>query len=349
MKRLSIPIRGACIVAALSLLPCQAMAQENVKKAFNEFLSSKITINLKLSSRKDPATGRLVSQCNLYDFVAPESKRDLIDKICNAFEKDRDVAYWSLIQGAHSSKQEVWNLLYGDDPNNYITVGDKEGYSVVAMNVLDGKDHRYSYAMEWRDQPYNSVITGTLMILYGKMPNQKTTYSFPNTGDSIVSWSVDVGDKYNDRLEMNGKDSITWNVNGKKYSIPYSGKLDQSTISAIASKQDSIFRLIRPYLGNDSLVDQTLIMNHIGNTASSTSTEIWLSMFNNLRSMFNDNSSPSMRSSIVPQIVSLCRKADGKLTKREKKLCTESILDMKKQTKDKFQLGLLDEALDYLK
>lgn len=98
-----------------------------------------------------------------------------------------------------------------------------------------------------------------------------------------------------------------------------------------------------------STANQSIITQDLGNTDSDLATQAWLSAFNSFKNMYMDDHQSTTRNTVVPQIVSLCKRADKGLTKLEKNLCIESLCDMKKQTKDKFQIGLLDEAIDYMK
>lgn len=309
-------IFSVCVIfAAIMTLSMESFAQDNVKKSLNCFISDeRISFTNTTSELKDLKTNRLKSMCNVYKFSIPKSKIYYFDDIYKAFEKDHDVAYWSVRQDASSIKHEAWNLAYGED-NAYITVGALNNQNVLAMNVIDKMDstYRYSYVLEWINDSYSKKINGAVMFLYGKIPNKKVIASSQNS------------QLFNKNYKIDG-DTITYTINGKEYKIGIP-KLDKNMAKQLENINDYEF--------ND-------------NANNEDTTVGWLSKFNVLKNIYKGDES-TLSYSIVARINDLCKHSGKLLSARKKLLCIDSLEEMKQKTKDKFQKGLLDEAIDYLK
>jgi hypothetical protein len=73
-----------------------------------------------------------------------------------------------------------------------------------------------------------------------------------------------------------------------------------------------------------------------------------LTKFNVMKNKYKGNDE-TLSSTIAASMVELCKNNARLLNKDEKKLCISSLQEMQKKTKDKFQKGLLEEAMNYLK
>jgi hypothetical protein len=323
-------IFGACMLFTTVILPIKTFAQDNVKKSLNDFITSDdAKFTNKISEIKDPKTNRLLSMCNVYKFSIPPkiNPMDIFESIYNAFEKDHDMAYWTLRQDANSPQKETNNMIYGDD-GNYITIGVSANQNVLAMNVVDKIDstHRYSYILEWmKDEKTHNTI-GDVIFLYGKIPQKnisKQESLNPQNLSEIKEFYLQ--DKNHLKYNIEG-DSLFFEENGKKQYV------------------------LIPNLNYDKFENTIKMRNYDidGNNENDKTTVGWLSKFNVLKNMYSGNES-SLSSSIVARMVDLCKRSKNMLNIREKSLCIESIQEMKQKTKDKFQKGLLDEAIDYLK
>lgn len=310
--------------ATAIVLSTNAFAQNNVKKSLDNFISNRnIKFTSKISETKDPVSNKLISKCNIYKFTMPSKDNPItyFDNIYNAFEKDKDLAYWSIRQDANTPDRETWNIIYGND-GEYITIGESDSKNVLAMNVIDRNDTtcRYSYILEWMTDKKENHIVGDIMFLYGKMPNKKKSklgiLGFPFFDDRESHDTKINGTRIND-------DTLFYNIDGKQQSmiIP---KLKYGTLKNRLMTDDS------DYEDNDS--DNT--------------TAGWLSKFGVLTNMYGGNG--ILSSSIVSKIVDLCKRSKGVISPKEKTLCIDRLREMKQKTKDKFQKGLIDEAIDYL-
>lgn len=309
---------SACIIfAAIVALPINIIAQDNVKASLKAFISNDdIKFTSKISEIKDPKTNHIMSMCNVYNFsISRNDESYYFDDIYKAFEKDQDVAYWSIRQDANSAKRETYNLIYGDD-GAYITVGAMQNQNLLVMNVVDKTDstHRYSYVLEWIADDKSKKINGAVIFIYGKIPNKKQPSIYENNPFN------------NNFFKMNG-DTIFYNLDGKEY------------------------KMLRPNFNKDMTVPSEFLNNyscHENNENNENTTVGWLSKFNVLKNLYKGDES-TLNYSIVAKINDLCKRSGKLLSKREKELCTESLEEMKQKTKDKFQKGLLDESIDYIK
>lgn len=316
MKTINQKISACIIFAAIMALPINIYAQDNVKASLKAFISNDdIKLTSKISEIKDPKTNHIMSMCNVYNFSIPRNDESYyFDDIYHAFEKDHDVAYWSIRQDANSAKRETYNLIYGDD-GAYITVGAMQNQNLLVMNVIDKTDstHRYSYALEWIADDKSKKINGAVIFIYGKLPNKKQP-------------SIDENNPFNNNsFKMNG-DTIFYNLDGKEY------------------------KMLRPKFNKDMAVPSEYLNNygsHENNENNENTTVGWLSKFNVLKNLYKGDES-TLSYSIVAKINDLCKRSEKLLSKREKALCKESLEEMKQKTKDKFQKGLLDEAIDYI-
>ena len=316
MKTINQKLSACIIFAAIMALPIKNFAQDNVKASLKAFISNDdIKFTSKISEIKDPKTNHIMSMCNVYNFSIPKNDESYyFEDIYKAFEKDHDVAYWSIRQDANSAKRETYNLIYGDD-GAYITVGAIENQNLLVMNVIDKTDstHRYSYALEWIADDKSKKINGAVIFIYGKIPNKKQTSIYQNNPFN------------NNSFNMNG-DTIFYKLDGKEY------------------------RILRPKLDNDMTNSFEYFKNygiHENNENNENTTVGWLSKFNVLKNLYKGDES-TLNYSIVAKINDLCKRSGKLLSKREKSLCIESLEEMKQKTKDKFQKGLLDEAIDYI-
>ena len=86
-----------------------------------------------------------------------------------------------------TGKESLRNLIVGDDPNRYVTIG-KDYNNFINVNILDTKDttntHRYAYALEWREQIGTSekgAIDVRYIVTYAQIPTAYTATMQPSS------------------------------------------------------------------------------------------------------------------------------------------------------------------------
>ena len=86
------PLRLICLI--LAVIPMTAMAQSNIKAAFDAIIkNSEAQVSVSHSFEKDTKTGVKKGQADIYEFVLPANKMSLIKKALAAFDKDIPLAY----------------------------------------------------------------------------------------------------------------------------------------------------------------------------------------------------------------------------------------------------------------
>lgn len=172
----------------LMLLAClftmTATAQENVKKAFSKFVSSKkVSVTKTISEERDVTNESLpvVAKADVYTFTIKKKDRKLIDEVLAAFEKDRENAnVYSILthNGGHGIPTNGRELLVGNDRKNSVYIGMNDVESWQLLCLIDPADasrsHRYAYAIEWNDDPkqvlLSGKIRGKLVVTYSPIP-----------------------------------------------------------------------------------------------------------------------------------------------------------------------------------
>ena len=159
-------------------------AQENVKKAFDKFITSKnVELSKSFSEEHDLTKENrpLLAKADIYTFTIKKKHRKLIDEILIAFEKDRNNpnVYQVLSHsGGHGIPTNARELLVGNDRKNSTYIGMDEMQSWQLLCLLDPNDktrsHRYAYAIEWNDDPkqiyLSGKIRGKLVVTYSVIP-----------------------------------------------------------------------------------------------------------------------------------------------------------------------------------
>ena len=145
--------KNLIMTVMLMALPSALMAQQNIKKAFDDLLNDNIVeTKTHHSLERDPDTGKKISQADVYDFIVTKpAGLNHIKAIQKAFEKDNEAAY-QMRTVSHPGTDHM-SLAVGDRNSESIAIGKIKGSSYVYACFLDKDDpekkHRYAYAMEW--------------------------------------------------------------------------------------------------------------------------------------------------------------------------------------------------------
>ena len=184
------------MLAAVSLIAATAAtAQEKVKAAIEELITAEgVAVNHTVSVRQqdeaDPS--KLIGLCEVYNFQLTEKQKPLLDKLEEAFEKDKQDENVKVTAGKFSWKGEIkheydtaesdkipFKIPFGKGDDNLVYLNGpsypRAKYNLLANSdrVEDGKDYHYTYALRWSDMnwegkdefPYRYV--GKIVITYG--------------------------------------------------------------------------------------------------------------------------------------------------------------------------------------
>ncbi len=164
-----------------------ATAQNNIKSAFDAIINCPdAEISESHYSSKDTSTKLKSGQDDIYNFVLPANKINLIKKAVEAFEKD-DASAYMLKRGRNSgSKSE--NFIYSQDLGTF-TIDDTGREYIYAFftpsKAEDPKNiHRYAYALNYKE--VDGKIYGKIVINYA------TTSDYRNQQERQrqIDWTI---------------------------------------------------------------------------------------------------------------------------------------------------------------
>lgn len=160
----------------LAAIPMTAAAQNNIKSAFNEIIKCpEAQITETHSLEKDPITGVKTGQSDVYRFVLPANKENLIKKVFSAFDKDTDMAY-SINRGKNEKNDRKINLAIGNGDGDGVHINN-QGYDYIYSLFLaptsedsDGI-YRYAYGINYKKD--GGKLIGKLVITYATTLNYR--------------------------------------------------------------------------------------------------------------------------------------------------------------------------------
>lgn len=154
---------------ALAVIPMVAAAQTNIRSAFNDIINCpEAQITQSHTLEKDTATGRKKGQSDVYRFVLPADKLDLIKKAIAAFDKDADMAY-SINRGkaVNTERDIVLSIGNAYDDGVYLNDADCEYiYSLFLAPLSEDPDGNYRYAYGMNCKEVGGKLVGKLAITY---------------------------------------------------------------------------------------------------------------------------------------------------------------------------------------
>ena len=133
----------------------------------------------------------LKSRADIYAFVLTAKQREkILPTLQEAFEKagkDDPNCYSVNTMNDLTGKESLRNLIIGDTPEQYITIG-KDYNNYVNVNFLDAEDstktHRYAYALEWREMQ-GTTEKGSLevrfIVTYAKIPKPQISVKYSSS------------------------------------------------------------------------------------------------------------------------------------------------------------------------
>lgn len=152
-----------------AVIPMMADAQTNIKSAFDAIINcpeAQITDSHKLD--RDPSTGVKTGQSDVYHFVLPVSKENLLKKVVSAFDKDADMAY-SINKGKRNDSDSDIELTVGNGEGNGVRINNLDCeyiYSLFLSPISEDPNgnYRYAYGMNYKKE--GGKIVGKLVITY---------------------------------------------------------------------------------------------------------------------------------------------------------------------------------------
>ena len=194
-------IRTFTISICLLLMPQVMLAQQNIKRAFENFINNnRVQSKESHSNTRNPETNEIVGKMDSYTFTIKASDMKLIDELKSAIRRDSEKAY-----------SENWESAIAEDANykrRTLMYNDKEGIVIgleyvnyVNVNFIDeaNKDFRYAYAVEW-NEPEKDVVTGRIIISYARIPQfkKRQILKLDNSFDQFFSQNnINQKTKYN--------------------------------------------------------------------------------------------------------------------------------------------------------
>ena len=178
MKILAIAIMCAAIPAA-------ANAQENLKKAIDNFVND---ADLKQyntgSSAQDYNNGennKTTSFVRQYDYSLPHDKMQALTKLIAAFDKDKGKAYSVYTRNENQSDETLATVAYGDKLERSMLYGSFKDRNYRLMFVHDEQDslRRYAYALVWWKDMSLGLTNVHIDEFYSLDPQKSRTIAEP--------------------------------------------------------------------------------------------------------------------------------------------------------------------------
>ncbi len=199
-------VRGGSLLLLILLAPFTASAQKVIAQDLEPWMSSlitqaidnKVVVDKNLGQERDiqKEGNPLKWRCDILTFTLSKKQRSMLEDMIRAFEENghhNPNCYGINSKRTGTSQTEgKRNLMIGDDPNNYVTIGENYG-NYLNVNILDATDttktHRYAYALEWKeDRKGNAFVR--YIVTYAKIPPAFTNYKATVKYPSVLDWKL---------------------------------------------------------------------------------------------------------------------------------------------------------------
>ena len=193
-------IQKSLILASLLLASTAASAQKTIAQDLETWMSSlisqaidnKVEVSKSLGQERDiqKEGTPLKWRCDIMTFTLPKKQRPFLDEMIKAFEANgtyNSNCYGvSTLTTGNPQNEGKRNLMVGEDPNRYVTIGEQYG-NYINVNILDASDtsktHRYAYALEWKEDSKGNTFA-RYIVTYAKIPSASSTI---NSFNEIMS------------------------------------------------------------------------------------------------------------------------------------------------------------------
>ena len=242
------------ILASLLFAPLSALAQKVIAQDLESWMSSLITQAIENKVVVDKNFGQerdiqkegnpLKWRCDIMTFTLPKKHRIFLEDMIRAFEENghhNPNCYGINSKRTGTSQAEgKRNLMIGDDPSNYVTIGENYG-NYLNVNILDATDttktHRYAYALEWKEDHKGNAIV-RYIVTYAKIPSafssNKPSVRYP----SDLDWK-----RPKDTLQKAENKAKAWYLNKDKAVKRIAKEAQGQYNKAIADYENFINRL----------------------------------------------------------------------------------------------------------
>ena len=328
------------ILAILILVPFTVSAQKVIVQDLESWMSSlitqaidnKVVVDKNLGQERDiqKEGNPLKWRCDILTFTLSKKQRSVLEDMIRAFEENghhNPNCYGINSKRMNTSQAEgKRSLMIGDNPNNYVTIGENYG-NYLNVNILDPTDttktHRYAYALEWKeDRKGNAFVR--YIVTYAKIPsaftNYKATIKYPST-------TIDLGRSriYKDVPKQAENKARAWYLQKDKVAKSIDKDIKDLNSKAIADYQnfiDSMRFENRPSLES---LDKDFVRRKDTNYGVKGSDGVWLPnndgdavndmlcddnvllMFSNLKQYYNSHQNAEFT---AISIYTLCKQAN---------------------------------------
>ena len=199
-------VRGGSLLLLILLAPFTASAQKVIAQDLESWMSSlitqaidnKVVVDKNLGQERDiqKEGNPLKWRCDILTFTLSKKQRSMLEDMIRAFEENghhNPNCYGINSKRTGTNQTEgKRNLMIGDDPNNYVTIGENYG-NYLNVNILDATDttktHRYAFALEWKeDRKGNAIVR--YIVTYAKIPSAFTSYKATVKYPSVLDWKL---------------------------------------------------------------------------------------------------------------------------------------------------------------
>lgn len=197
--------RLICILALLA--PVTSASQTNIKSAFDAIIKCpKAEITESHSMQKDRETNQKSGQDDIYRFILPADRFDLVKNVMAAFEKDMESAY--MVKKGKNTGNEIKIQLYSAESTPqglYVISIDDPGcdyiYELFAPSKSEDPDgtHRYAYGFNYKEE--DGKIKGKVVINYATTAEYRQQVQQEAEREKNLKWLVDMGEIKNGSSE----------------------------------------------------------------------------------------------------------------------------------------------------
>ena len=190
--------RLICLLALLA--PMNAASQTNIMSAFDAIIKCpKAEISESHSMQKDRETNLKSGQDDIYSFILPADRVDLIRNVMAAFDKDMSSAY-VVKKGKNKGSEPTIQLYSGESTPemNYVIVIDDPGcdyvYELFSPSKTEDPDgtHRYAYGFNYKEE--DGKIKGKMVINYATTAEYRQQVQQELERERSIKWLADMGE-----------------------------------------------------------------------------------------------------------------------------------------------------------
>ncbi|MDE7346914.1 MAG: hypothetical protein K2N48_09295 [Muribaculaceae bacterium] len=193
--------------------PVTVASQTNIKSAFDAIIKyPKAEITESHSLQKDRETNQRLGQDDIYTFILPADRFDLVKNVMAAFDKDMASAYG--VKKGKNTGNEIKIRLYSSQSTPemmYVISIDDPGcdyiYQLFAPSKSEDPDgiHRYAYGFNYKEE--DGKIKGKIVINYATTAEYRQQVQQEAEREKNLRWLADMGEIKNGTSESVSQDS----------------------------------------------------------------------------------------------------------------------------------------------